>query len=194
MSPWPWAGRAPRADAPPSEVLVRAGLPRGDRVLAAAPTEDGTWLLGTRERIVLVEQRGVTWLAWERVEDAAWDSDTSTLRLRGVGDYGRRRPEWAWAMEEPPLFLQLLRERVMASIVLQRRFPVRGGLGVTVIARRSPVGGAVTWMHSYDAGLDPDDTDVCEVAELGLVQARSELGEAADGTSLEGGLERPGPI
>lgn len=191
---WPWAGRAPRADTPPSEVLVRAGLPRGDRVLAAAPTADGTWLLGTRERVVLVEERGVTWLAWERVEDAAWDSDTSTLRLRGVGDYGRRRPEWAWEMEEPPLFLQLLRERVMASIVLQRRFPVRGGLGITVIARRSPVGGAVAWMHSYDAGLDPDDPDVREVAELGLAQARSELGEAADGTSLEGGLGRPGPI
>ncbi|KQT94300.1 hypothetical protein ASG49_05250 [Marmoricola sp. Leaf446] len=197
MSPtWhlPWSSRDPGAAAPPAEVLGRAALPRGEKVLAAATTADGTWLLGTRERLVLVEERGVTWLAWERVEDAAWDSEGGRLRLRGVGDYGRRRPEWSWEMEEPPLLLQLLRERVTASIVLQRKVPVRAGQGVTVIARRSPVGGPVAWMHSYDAGLDPDDPEVQAVSDLALTQARSELGEAADGTSLADRVGRPGPI
>ena len=102
-----------------------------------------------------------------------------------------QRPEWAWQMEEPPLFLQLLRERVMASIVLQRRFPVRGGSGVTVIARRSPVGGAVTWMHSYDAGLDPDDPDVREVAELGLEFMQANL--APEMRKGAFGPEQPAP-
>lgn len=197
MSPaWrlPFARRGDRPESPPDEVLSRAGLPRGERVLASAPTQDGTWLLGTRDRLVLVEERGVTWLAWERVEDAAWDSDAERLRVRGVGEYGRRRPEWSWSMTEPPLLLQLLRERVTASIVLQRKVPVRAGKGVTVIARRSPSGGPVAWMHSYDAGLDPDDPEVAVVADLVLAQARSELGEAADGTPSRGGAGAPGPI
>ena len=80
-------------------------------------------------------------------------------------------------MEDPALLLQLLRERVTASIVLQRRVPVRGTLGLTVIGRRSPVGGPVAWMHAYDAGLDPDDPEVVAVADLALAQAQAEVGD-----------------
>ena len=80
-------------------------------------------------------------------------------------------------MEEPALLLQLLRERVTASIVLQRRVPVRGSLGLVVIGRRSPVGGPVTWMHAYDAGLDPDDPEVVAIADLALAHAQAEVGE-----------------
>ena len=80
-------------------------------------------------------------------------------------------------MEDPALLLQLVRERVTASIVLQRRVPVRGKLGLTVIGRRSPVGGPVAWMHAYDRGLDPDDPEVVAVADLALVQAQAEVGD-----------------
>ncbi len=80
-------------------------------------------------------------------------------------------------MEDPALLLQLLRERVTASIVLQRRVPVRGQLGLTVIGRRSPVGGPVAWMHAYDPGLDPDDPEVAAVADLALAQAQAEVGD-----------------
>jgi hypothetical protein len=82
-------------------------------------------------------------------------------------------------MQDPALLLQLVRERVTASIVLQRRVPVRGKLGLTVIGRRSPIGGPVTWMHAYDPGLDPGDPDVAAVADDALVGARAELGEDA---------------
>ncbi len=56
--------------------------------------------------------------------------------------------------------------------MLQRRVPVRGSLGLVVIGRRSPVGGPVSWMHAYDAGLDPDDPEVVAVADLALPQAQ----------------------
>ena len=80
-------------------------------------------------------------------------------------------------MEDPALLLQLVRERVTASIVLQRRVPVRDPLGLTVIGRRSPVGGPVAWMHAYDPGLDPDDPEVAAVADLALAQAQAEVGD-----------------
>ena len=147
-------------------------------MLASGPARDGTWLLGTRRVLVLVMPEDRVLMPWETIEDATWDRDEERLRITGVGEYGRPRPTYALEMEEPALLLQLLRERVTASIVLQRRAPVRGRLGVSVIGRRSPVGGPVTWMHSYDAGLDPDDPEVVAVADLLLAQVRSEVGDS----------------
>jgi hypothetical protein len=173
-----WSSLSAARERIPAEVLQRAALPRGDKVLASGVAHDGTWLLGTRRVLVLVthEQRLV--MPWEAVEDAAWDRDDERLRITGVGEFGRPRPTYDLQMDEPAHLLQLLRERVTASIVLQRREPVRGRLGVMVIGRRSPVGGPITWMHAYDAGLDPDDPEVVAVADLALTQARSEVGDS----------------
>ena len=161
----------------PSDVLDRASLPRGEKVLASAQDVDGSWLLGTRRRLLMVLPSGVEHLAWEDVEDAAWNQDERRLRVAGVGRYGEPRPSYAFTMEDPALLLQLIRERVTASIVLQRRVPVRGTLGLTVIGRRSPVGGPLAWMHAYDPGLDPDDPEVVAVADLALMQAQAEVGD-----------------
>jgi hypothetical protein len=168
----------------PADVTARAGLPRGETVLAHAPALDGTWLLGTRVQLVVVPPSSAagtetTKVPWEQIEDAAWDQDSSLLDVTEIGTYGEPRPTYTFEMQDPALLLQLVRERVTASIVLQRRVPVRGKLGLTVIGRRSPIGGPVTWMHAYDPGLDPGDPDVAAVADDALVGARAELGEDA---------------
>jgi hypothetical protein len=174
----PWSGLSAARERIPADVLTRAALPRGDRVLASGVAHDGTWLLGTRRVLVLLPPGGREVIAWESVEDASWDRDEERLQITRVGEYGRARPTYVLAIDEPAHLLQLLRERVTASIVLQRRVPVRGRLGVTVIGRRSPAGGPVTWMHAYDPGLEPDDPEVVAVAELALTQARSEVGDS----------------
>ena len=161
----------------PSDVLDRASLPRGEKVLASAQDADGSWLLGTRRTLVMLFPSGVERLAWEEVEDVAWAQEERRLRVTGIGRYGEPRPSYTFTMEDPALLLQLLRERVTASIVLQRRVPARDKLGLTVIGRRSPVGGPVTWMHAYDPGLDPDDPEVVAVADLALGQAQAEVGD-----------------
>lgn len=165
-----------RAGAPPADVVARAGLRRGERVLAAATTADG-WVLGTVRHLVLLTPDEVRTIPWERVEDAAWDAESSTLRVSEVGEYAAPRPSYDLVLGDPDLLLQLVRERVTASIVLQRRVPVRGRRGLVVIGRRSPVGGPISWMHAYDAGVDPEDPEVVVVADLALAQARAEVGE-----------------
>lgn len=162
----------------PAEVLAAASLPPGERVLAHAPTRDGRHLLGTRRRLVIVDAEPVP-IPWERVEDAGWDSEEAVLRVTEIGEYGTPRPTHVLPLEDQALFLQLVRERVSASVVLQRRVVVRGRLGVTVIGRRSPAGGQVQWMHAYDPGLDPADPDVAKVAEQALAEARREVGDTA---------------
>ena len=104
------------------------------------------------------------------------------LKVTEIGVYGEPQPSHAFRMDDQPaLLLQLLRERVTASVVLQRRVPVRGRSGLTVIGRRSPVGGPIAWMHAYDVGLDPDDPEVVAVADLALAQARAEVGDPGVG-------------
>jgi hypothetical protein len=171
----------------PADVLARAHLPRGEKVLAHTVATDGTWLLGTRLRLVLVEgddpseERPAIQIPWETVEDASWEQEDGRLRVAEIGQYGAPRPTYSFTVQDPALLLQLIRERVTASIVLQRRVPVRGKLGLTVIGRRSPVGGLVAWMYAYDAGVDPTDPEVVAVADQALEQARAEVGEPADG-------------
>jgi hypothetical protein len=166
----------------PADVVARAALPRGEKVLAGAGSRDGTWVLGTRRLLVVLPPDGpADAVPWEQVEDAAWDAEESRLRITLVGEFGRPRPSYLLVVEEPALLLQLVRERVTASIVLQRRVPVHGRRGFTVIGRRSPVGGQVAWMTSYDEGVDPADPEVQVAVERALAGAQAEVGETPDG-------------
>ena len=164
-----------RAEKVPAPVLARAGLTRGEKVLAFAHDGD-RWLLGTRGALVLVDEE-TTRLPWETVQAADWDQDEATLTISEVGEFGRPRASYVFRLVDPALLLQLVRERVTASVVLQRGFFVAGKRGFKVIARRSPDGGPITWMYEYDAGIDPDEPDVAAAAAEALAQARADVGE-----------------
>ncbi len=170
---WPFAARV----RVPAEVLGRAALPRGARVLASAASDDGTWLLGTRDVLVLVEPAETISIPWERVEAADWDREEDRLRVSEVGEFGRARPVHAFTVPDPGQLLQLVRERVTASVLLQRRVVTGRGHGLLVIARRPPRGGGeITWAYEFDAGVDPGDPAVARAAEEGLRAAQDELG------------------
>lgn len=154
------------------------------RALAAAEAVDGTWLVGTRAELVLIAPAGgpgpvETRIPWEQVESADWHREDSRLRITEIGRYGEPRPAYTFQMPElePSDLLRLIRERVTASVVLQRGHVLEGKRGLKVIGRRSPAGGPISWMHEYDAGIDPDDPAVVEAAEALLRRAREDVGE-----------------
>ena len=149
----------------PADVRARADLPAGRRCWPGPPPATAPGCSAPGGALVLIAQTppGCPRSGRSRGRRSRTRPGTATrrrLQLAEVGEYGEPRPSYAFEMEEPALLLQLVRERVTASIVLQRRVPVRGKLGLTVIGRRSPVGGPVAWMHAYDAGLDPADPEV----------------------------------
>jgi hypothetical protein len=153
------------------EEVRRLGL--GGRVLAAAVAQDGTPVAGTREALHIGESR----IPWETVEKADWDSDTRTLVVSEVGTWGAPRPVHRVVVAEPGRLLELVRERVTASVVLQRYVTVRGRRGLAVIARRPPGSDEpLTWVYEFDEGVDPDDPEVRELAERTLAQARNDVG------------------
>ena len=167
----------------PDTVVARAGLPRGAKVLAAAEARDGTWLLGTRDHLVVVPEpsagTAVRAISWQQVEAADWKRDEDRLRISEVGEFGRARPVHEHLLDDPGQLLAFVRERVTASVVLQRRVVVRDRLGLLVVARRAPNGtGDLTWAYELDAGLDPDDPEVRAMADRGDRAAAEELGLA----------------
>jgi hypothetical protein len=163
----------------PAPVVRAARLRSGERVLAATAANDGTWLLGTRDAFVVVRgnQEEPLRLPWEDVERADWDGDAERFRILEVGRFGEPRPEHGFLLDDPGLLVQMVRERVTASVVMQRRVTLGGRQGFFVIARRPPSGsGEITWAFEFDRGVDPDDPDVQRATEQALRMAAEELG------------------
>ncbi|HET7356059.1 MAG TPA: hypothetical protein VFJ09_05215 [Nocardioidaceae bacterium] len=165
----------------PAPVVERARMGPREKVLASATTQDGTWLLGTRVALYLVapapgEPRRIP---WEQVERADWQRDDQRLVVAEVGRYGEVRPRHTFFLDQPGALLSFVRERVTASVVMQRRVVVDGRKGLFVIARRPPGGaGEISWAYEFDAGVDPADPRVAELAEQGLRAAAEELGQS----------------
>jgi len=147
-------------------------------VLATATATDGTVLAGTRDAFYLVDGSGESHrVPWEQVEAAGWDRDTATFRLSEVGSWGEERPVHTAVLDEPGRLLELVHERVTASVVLQRHVALGGRRSLRVIARRAPSGaGGVQWVYEYDEGVDPDDPLVRIAARDALELARRDVG------------------
>ena len=154
----------------------RSGVVRlatGERPLAWARADDGSTIAGTRDELHIGEVR----IAWENVEKADWDADENTLTVTEVGTWGETRPVHRVVLDDPGRVLELVRERVTASVVLQRFVPVSGRRGLFVIARRAPRGNEpLQWVYEFQEGVDPDDPAVRSAAEAALEQARQDVG------------------
>lgn len=157
---------------------------RGERLLAHAVADEAV-VGGTRDALYVVRGFGggtlgleeTVRIPWEDVQAADWDQDSATLRVSEVGTWGEQRPEHRFTLTDPALLLQLVRERVTASIVLQRHVQLDGRRGLRVIARRAPHGrDPVRWIYEFDEGVDPADPAVRAAAEEALAVAQQEVG------------------
>ncbi|MBJ7357157.1 hypothetical protein [Nocardioides sp.] len=151
-------------------------LVSGESELARAESEAGL-VVGTRDALYVPTNVGHVRVPWEQVESADWDSDGDRLRVREVGTWGEPRPEYLLTIADPGRLLELVRERVTATVVLQRHVAVEGRRGVRVIARRAPSGPReVTWLFEYDEGIDPADPQVVQAADRALATAQADVG------------------
>ena len=148
----------------------------GERVLASCESTDGVALVGTRDAIYLGLDP-VLRVPWEQVEAVDWNRDEAVFRVSLVGSWGEDKVVHTFALTEPGRFLQLVRERVTASIVLQRHVAIDGRHGVRVIGRREPRGrGEIEWFFEYDEAVDPTDPAVREASAVALAAARADVG------------------
>jgi hypothetical protein len=156
--------------------------------LAWAVTDDGLrCVVGTRHTLVVVT--GTTGTAemlswpWEGLRGAEWDRDTTTLTVRPLDDGDDEDVEAVEPVEpvEPVVLrlddagrlLQLVRERISASVVLQRPVRLTDGT-VRIVGRRRPGGpGPISWTVDHGT-LDATDPVVAAEVAAALVLARAD--------------------
>ncbi|WP_436701356.1 hypothetical protein [Nocardioides sp. BYT-33-1] len=147
----------------------------GERLLAWAevrrPDAGPALVGGTRDALYLPDR-----LPWEQVASAEWDQDEATLRVVQVARFGESTPVHLLRLADPGRLLQLVRERVTASIAVQRHVAVSGRRSVRILARRAPgTRGDLSWFVEYDDGLDPADPRVDAVVQEALAAARADV-------------------
>lgn len=148
----------------------------GESELARADSTAGL-VVGTRDALYVPTSVGHVRVPWEHVESADWDRDGEVLRVAEVGTWGERRPEYLLTIADPGRLLEMVRERVTATVVLQRHVAIEGSRGVRVIARRAPSGRReVSWLFEYDEGIDPADPFVAHAADEALAAAQEDVG------------------
>lgn len=155
----PLFGRSPGPD------LSALAIAAGERALASAPTRDGGVVAGTL-RALYVPGR----VAWEEIDEAGWDAEEERLTVRTTDGHAL-----VLDLDDATRLLQLVRERVTASVVLQRHVPISGRLGVRVAVRRRGDGSLVL-TDVLDAGLDPDRPSVREAVARARAELAGELG------------------
>ena len=152
-------------------------LRRGERLLATATTASGALVGGSRDALHLPDREPAR-LPWEEIATAEWDTDERTLRVVEIGSYGDPQPEHVLVLDDPDRLLSLVRERVTASMVVQRHVAVRGRLGARILGRRAPGGhGPIAWFVDYAPGRDPADPEVAAGVDAALATARDDVGE-----------------
>jgi len=147
----------------------------GERLLAWArvrrPGTGPATVGGTRDALYLPQR-----IPWEQVASADWDHEESVLRVVEVAAFGDPSPLHVLRLDDADRLLQLVRERVTASIAVQRHLAVSGRRGVRILARRAPGSrGELTWFVEYDDGLDPRDPQVDAVVQQALAAARADV-------------------
>lgn len=138
------------------------------RILAWAQGPDG-YAVGSPAGLSVGEQE---WrhVGWHEIERGGWNAETAVLSW---AQYGGRRG--SVGLTGPGRLPELFRERIAASIALERFVPVAGERGVIVTARRDlGADGAISWHSSLTRGLTWHTDGVQAAADEALARLRSE--------------------
>ena len=148
-------GRRPRETARPRPAVA---VGAGERVLAWADRRVGEVVAGTRDALYLGRPAGCPGSRSRPPTGTATPPCSGSARSARGASSG---VEHAFALDEPGRLLELVRERVTASVVLQRHVPISGRRGAARDRPPRPRGDRpLAWFFEYDEGVDPDDPAV----------------------------------
>ena len=123
-------------------------------------------------------ESGPVWthLGWHRIEHGGWDVATRRLSWRTyVGEGGGAGERGGVELTAPGRLPELFRERVAASIVLERFVPLTGDRGVVITARRDLADGTeIDWHTTLTRGLTWVTPGVRETVDSLVAELRTE--------------------
>jgi len=155
----------------PAAVKTRAN---GMRVLAWAPS-GSSWLAATEAALLLPEGVGPTELSWDLILRVTWpDAHAEVAYQESAG--GAPHVVKIPVQGEIDILAAVVREQVMASIVVQHHVAVDGDRGARLVARRVPGETDFRWSVVFDSGVDSADPQVRERVDAALANLRTSLG------------------
>ncbi len=172
-----------RPDEVPSEVLAALSEGDGGKVLSAAPDADSrAWLVAETYHLALVDLgrsagEGLVWSRpWHEVDAGSWSREASTLTVTWAD---RSRPG-QWRLGDglrERVFLQTLRERVQATVVLGEELPLRGRRTGRAVIRQDLRTGDLVEQVVLGRGVQPDE-EVAAVSASTLAWLREQVGRS----------------
>lgn len=151
---------------------LRAQPGRQVRVLAWAKTLDG-YCVGSPSALSFGDGTGWSHIGWHQIETGGWDADTGRLSW---SLYGGDRD--FMELSEVGRLPELFRERVSASIVLEKFIPIHNRRGVLISGRRdlADPDAPITWHSTLRGGLTWETEGVKAATDRAIVQVRTEYG------------------
>lgn len=155
-------------------IAAQPGVP--NRILAWARAETG-FCIGSPALLSVGDEDGWRHVGWHRIEHGGWNAENRTLTWT---EYGGRRE--SVGLPEAGRLPELFRERVAASIAVERFVAVTGDRGVTVTARRDlGTPGTISWHSSLTRGLSWSSEGVTETAARATAELQAEYGSGPVG-------------
>lgn len=146
---------------------------RQPRILAWASTEEGFAIGSPSALSYSVSAGDKDWVhvGWHEIERGGWDAESSRLGwVRYGGDRG------AVELVEPGRLPEVFRERVAASILLEKTVPILNSRSVLISARRDLADGdaPITWHSTLGRGLSWQGEGVRPAVDEAIAQVRTE--------------------
>lgn len=171
-----------RADDRPVERILawataveqRGATPFGSPARSAdgqEPLDTGGFCIGFPAMLSYGNEGGWTHTGWHEIESGGWNSETRRISFRAYD--GRRG---LIDLAEPARLPELFRERVAASLVVEKFIPVDGNRGVTISGRRDLGDSAapITWHSTLTRGVTWQTEGIRDLADRALEQVRTE--------------------
>ncbi len=155
-----------------SALATQPGRPA--RILAWATTPTGFCIAGPAS-LSYGDDEGWKHVGWHEIERGAWNAELRKLTWALHAAPGKPSPHGSLQLVEPGRLPELFRERIVATIAIEKFIPLAGERGVTITARRDLGGtGGVAWHSTLTRGLSWQTAGVRAAVDQAMEQVRTE--------------------
>lgn len=147
---------------------------RPARILAWATTSTG-FCIASPTTLSYGDEKDWKHVGWHEIEHGSWNAELSRLSWVLHAAPGEPSPRGSLELDEPGRLPELFRERILATIAVEKFVPLVGERGVTITARRDLGGsGTVSWHSTLTRGLSWQTDGVRTAVDQAMEQVRTE--------------------
>ena len=147
---------------------------RPPRILAWATTSTG-FCIASPTALSYGDEEDWKHVGWHEIERGSWNAELHRLSWVLHAAPGAPSPRGSLELDEPGRLPELFRERILATIAVEKFVPLVGERGVTISARRDLGGsGTVAWHSTLTRGLSWQTDGVRAAVDQAMEQVRTE--------------------